>query len=164
MSGALAPGAPDSADPEQGRILLLTLGFVVVGLMLVGMIASATAVHLDHKRLYNLADLLAASAADATPPGQHLIAGPPGTSGDGLALTDSEVARAVTDELRTYPFPDQLPSDLRVVQADTPDGRTARVTLSSTSHPPLLAWFTRSVGSGFTVVAASTARAVTAGP
>ena len=54
-------------ERESGRILLLSLGFAVIGLMLVGMIASAAAVHLDHKRLYNVADLLAASAADATP-------------------------------------------------------------------------------------------------
>ncbi|WP_425954673.1 hypothetical protein [Xylanimonas sp. McL0601] len=161
-----APGRREAAgpDPEDGRILLLTLGFVVVGLMLVAMIASATAVHLDHKRLYNLADLLATSAADATPPGQHLVAGAPEAGGGGLALTDADVARAVIDELEAYPFPDQLPRQLRVVEADSPDGRTARVTLSATSHPPLLAWFTRTVGHGYTIAATSTARAVTGGP
>ncbi|QAY70381.1 hypothetical protein [Xylanimonas protaetiae] len=153
MSGDAAP------ERESGRILLLALGLVVVGLMLVAMVASATAVHLDNKRLYNLADLLAASAADAATPSQHLAA-----AGAGPLLTDAGVARAVTEELADYPFPADLPADLQVVEASTPDGRTARVTVTARSHPPLLAWFTTSVGDGFALRATSSARASTGGP
>jgi hypothetical protein len=40
--------------------MLLTAGCVALGLMLVGMVASATAVHLDRKQLYDVVDLLAA--------------------------------------------------------------------------------------------------------
>ncbi|QAY64667.1 hypothetical protein ET495_00795 [Xylanimonas allomyrinae] len=149
---------------EDGRILLLTLGFVVLGLMLVAVVASAAAVHLDHKRLYNLADVLAASAADAMPPGRHLVAAAPGVGGGGLLLSDDAVARAVAAELAAYPFPEQLPEGLRVAEADSPDGRSARVTLVASSHPPLVGWFTRTAGHGFTISASSTARAVTGGP
>lgn len=147
----------DAADPESGRILLLSLGFAVIGLMLIGMVASAAAVHLDHKRLYNVADLLAASAADATPLGRHLGAS------DGLGLTDEDVARTVAAELESYPFPADLPDELRVAEASSPDGRTARVTVTARSNPPLLSWFTHAFGGGFGLTATSTARASTAG-
>jgi hypothetical protein len=141
-------------DAESGRIMLLTLGFMVLGLMLVAMVASATAVHLDHKRLYNLADMLAVDAADAATPEAYV---------DGhLALTDDDVEHAVRDALATYPFPEQLPDALRVVTADTPDARTARVTLTARSHPVLLAWFTRPTESGLGLTATSTARAFVA--
>ncbi len=155
-SGPLAD-APAPNDAESGRILLLSLGFAVIGLMLVGMIASAAAVHLDHKRLYNVADLLAASAADSTPLGS-----PPSASG-GLGLTDADVARTVTAELESYPFPGDLPEELRVVEASSPDGRSARVTVTARSHPPLLSWFTHAFGGGFALTATSTARASTGG-
>jgi hypothetical protein len=46
-----------------------------------------------------------------------------------------------------------------VVEASSPDGRTARVGLAATSHPPLLRWFTDAFGGGFTVQATSSARA-----
>ncbi|GAB2457889.1 pilus assembly protein TadG-related protein [Xylanimonas ulmi] len=158
------PAAPDPAAPrpraahgDDGRILLLTLGLVVLGLMLVGMVVSATAVHLDHKRLYNLADLLAVSAADAARPGQRLLT----ADSAGLTLTSADVARQVAEDLAAHPFPEQLPDDLAVLRADSPDGRTARVTLTTTSHPPLLAWFTRTLGHGFDLTATSTARAET---
>lgn len=151
--------APAPHEPESGRILLFTLGLVVVGLMLVAMVASATAVHLDNKRLYNLADLLAANAADAASPNRHL-----GNRDGGLVLSDADVARAVSDELAAYPFPEDLPTDLQVVDASTPDGRTAQVTLTARSHPPLLAWFTTTVGDGFALTATSAARSTTGGP
>lgn len=147
----------DSPDPESGRIMLLSLGFVVLGLMLVGVIASAGAVHLDHKRLDNLADLLAASAAGA-PSGAALVAD------GGLLLTDADVASGLRDDLADYPFPTDLPADLRVAVADAPDGRSARVVLTATSHPPLVRWFTRRFGGGFALTATATARAVVAGP
>ena len=151
--------APAPDEPEAGRILLFTRGLVVVGLMLDAMVASATAVHLDNKRLYNLADLLAVAAADSGSPNRHL-----GVVDGGPVLTDDDVAHAVADELAAYPFPGDLPAGLRVVDASTTDGRTARVTLSARSHPPLLAWFTTTVGEGFRLTATSSARSSTGGP
>ena len=155
-AGHGAEGQGGAGEAESGRILLLALGFTVVGLMLVAMVASAAAVHLDHKRLYNVADLLAAGASDATPLGRHLGTG-------GLGLTDEDVARTVAAELESYPFPDDLPEGLRVVEASSPDGRTARVTVTARSHPPLLSWFTHAFGDGFELTATSTARASTGG-
>lgn len=67
---ALAPGTRDDAASagggrEDGRIMLLTTAFVAFALLLVTVVVSATEVHLERKRLYELADALALAAADS---------------------------------------------------------------------------------------------------
>ncbi|MFP3712945.1 hypothetical protein [Puerhibacterium sp. TATVAM-FAB25] len=149
----------ETPDRESGRILLLTLGFVTIGLMLVGMVASATAVHLDRKALFDLADVLAAGAADAMPP-ERLYGADAGQGGVAVVtLTDADVRRSVIERLEEHPAAAAGLDGLRVVEASTPDGRTARVGLAAESHPPLLRWFTDTFGGGFTVQAVSSARA-----
>lgn len=145
---------------EAGRILLLTAGFVAVGLMLVAMVASATAVHLDRKALYDLADVLAADAADAMPP-ERFYAGEAlePAAGAVLTLTDADVRDSVAGYLAAHPGAAARLDGVRVVEASSPDGRTARVGLAATSRPPLLRWFTDAFGGGFTVSATSSARA-----
>ncbi len=145
---------------EEGRIMLLTAGCVAVGLMLVAMVASSTAVHLDRKQLYDVADLLAADAADAMPP-ERFYAGEaraPDASGV-LTLTDADVERSVTEYLAAHPGALRGLEAVRVVEASSPDGRTARVGLAATSRPPLLRWFTDAFGGGFAIHATSSARA-----
>ncbi|PZR55031.1 hypothetical protein DNL40_01140 [Xylanimonas oleitrophica] len=144
---------------ESGRILLLSLGFVVIGLMLVGMVASASAVHLDRKRLFDVTDLVAADAADSAPPAQVLagLDGPAAASR--LPLTDADVRASVQRYLVEHGGSAGSLRDLRVVEASAPDGATARVTLAATSHPPLVRWFTRAFDAGIGLSATSTARA-----
>ncbi|TWH27471.1 hypothetical protein [Isoptericola variabilis] len=140
--------------------MLLTAGCVALGLMLVAMVASSTAVHLDRKQLYDVADMLAADAADAMPP-ERFYAGEaraPDASGV-LTLTDADVRRAVTDYLAAHPGVLRGLDGVRVVEATSPDGRTARVGLAATSRPPLLRWFTDAFGGGITVQATASARA-----
>lgn len=154
-------GARDGRpDAEAGRILLLTAGCVAIALMLVGMVASATDVHLDRKHLYDIADILAADAADAMPPERFYTGGARAPSEGGvLTLTDADVERSVVAYLDAHPTALTGLDDVRVVEASTPEGRTARVGLAATSHPPLLRWFTDAFGGGFTVRATSSARA-----
>jgi hypothetical protein len=146
---------------EEGRILLLTVGFLAAGLMLVGAVSSAAAVHLDRKHLYDLADSLAVAGADS----MHDLTYDDGQVGDPavdgrLALSDAEVARAVAEHLELQP-PTSAPGlrDVALAEAVAPDGRSARVTLVATSHPPLLRWFTDAFDGGFTLTATATARA-----
>ena len=47
---------------DDGQIMILTIGFVVVALLLVTVVASAAGVHLERKRLLALADVLALEA------------------------------------------------------------------------------------------------------
>jgi hypothetical protein len=146
---------------EEGRILLLTVGFLAVGLMLVAAVSSAAAVHLDRKHLFDLADSLAVAGADSMRSGSYQEGSsvPPGVDGL-LALSDADVAAEVSEHLALQ-APVTAPGlrDVQVVEAVAPDGRSARVTLAATSHPPLLRWFTDAFGGGFVLTVTATARA-----
>ncbi|MCF4119813.1 hypothetical protein L1785_02365 [Antribacter sp. KLBMP9083] len=147
-----------SAGREDGRILLLTAAFTAFALMLVAVVASATAVHLDRKRVHDLADLLAADAAHAVAP-ETFYDGPgaPPEEGAVLSLTDAGVRDAVGAYLDGHRV--AAPDGLTVVEAGSPDGRSARVTLAAVSRPPLVGWFTDRFGGGVPVSATATARA-----
>lgn len=160
MTPVRAGRRPD--DAEDGRVWLLTAAFVMVAAALVGVVVSATAVHLDRKHLADLADLLAVDAAQAVDE-RDLYAGemprpaPTGTPGAGaLVLDDPGVAAAVGRYLAEHPR--VAPEGLTVVSATSPDGRSARVVLAAPSRPPLLGWFTEATAP-IVVTAASTARA-----
>jgi hypothetical protein len=148
---ASTKGAP-CCDAQSGRVLLLTIGLVAVALMIIAMVASATAVHLDEKHLYNLADRLASDAAN-TLGRDAFLAG-----GASLSLTDAQVSRAVSADLAGYTTPADLPENVHIAEAITTDGRTVRVRLTATSHPPLVTWFTHAFGTGFNLEASSSAR------
>ncbi|MCA5893405.1 hypothetical protein LEP48_08575 [Isoptericola sp. NEAU-Y5] len=140
--------------------MLLTVGMVAVALMIVAMVASATAVHLDRKQLYDLADVLSADAADAAPPGRQYASGRQAEGGVAeVVLTDADVERSVVAYLAAHPGAAAGLDDLRLVEASSLDGRTARVGLAATSHPALLRWFTDAFGGGFEVAATSSGRA-----
>ncbi|MFD6444269.1 hypothetical protein ACFWEJ_04145 [Promicromonospora sp. NPDC060204] len=148
------PDAPDGSR-ESGRIMLLTSAFVAFALMLVAVVASASAVYLDRKALYDVADLAAADAADAMSPEAFYAGAGARADGAPLTLTDADVRAAVERYLAAHP--PGLP--VAVTGATSPDGRSARVTLAAVSRPPLLRWFTDAFGGGIGMTASSTARA-----
>lgn len=148
------PDAPVESR-ESGRIMLLTSAFVAFALMLVAVVASASAVHLDRKALYDVADLAAADAADAMSPDAFYAGVGAPADGAPLTLSDAGVRAAVERYLAAHP--PGLP--VAVTGASSPDGRSARVTLAAVSRPPLLRWFTDAFGGGIAVSASSTARA-----
>lgn len=142
--------------------MLLTAGFVAVGLMLVGVVASAASVHLDRKHLFDLADSLAVAGADATSETAYYdsaAAADAGATG-AVTLSDEDVRQAVSEHLARQPA-STAPGlrGVQVVEAVSPDGRGARVRLVATSHPPLVRWFTDAFGGGITVTATASARA-----
>lgn len=144
-----------SAAGESGRIMLLTSAFVAFALMLVAVVASASAVHLDRKALYDVADLAAADAASAMSPEAFYTGDGVPAAGAPLTLSDAAVRAAVEQYLAEHP--PGMP--VAVAEASSPDGRSARVTLAAVSSPPLLDWFTGAFGGGIRVSASSTARA-----
>lgn len=135
--------------------MLLSSALVAFALMLVAVVASVSAVHLDRKALYDVADLAAADAADAMSPDAFYTGAAAPADGASLTLSDAEVRAAVEQYLAEHP--PGLP--VAVAEAASPDGRSARVTLTRVSRPPLLRWFTDAFGGGITVSASSTARA-----
>ncbi|WP_423462081.1 hypothetical protein ACO229_15840 [Promicromonospora sp. MS192] len=140
---------------ESGRIMLLTSAFVAFALMLVAVVASAGAVHLDRKALYDVADLAAADAADAISPDSFYAGLGAPAEGALLTLSDAGVRAAVEHYLAEHP--PGVP--VVVAEASSPDGRSARVVLEGVSRPPLLRWFTDEYGGGVALTATATARA-----
>ena len=138
----------DAHDPEAGRVVLLVLCFVVLGMALIAMVASATSVHLAHLRLTHLAEELALDAASC---GNYLVGN--------LILTDADVEEAVTSHLAALRLR-AAGANAVVVHAGTSDGRTATVTLRTDYVPPLLAWFSRAAPAGVTLTATASSRAL----
>jgi len=154
-----AEGAREPAD-DSGQIMLLTSAFVAFALLLVSVVVSATGVHLDRKRLFDVADAAALDAADSMGEDtfyQGEMADPQAQAV--LVLSDAEVQASVEEFLAAHP---EMLDDLHgvtIVEASTPDGRTAQVRLAGWSRPVLISWVTQLWSDGIVVRAESGARA-----
>lgn len=108
--------------------MLLVLGYVLLALAVVFVCVCATDLYIAQKRLDTLADAAALAGAD----------------GFTLRL-DGDAARAeLTDEgvrAQSQPLVDGAGTEAVLVAADTPDGSSARVTVSVPWHPPLVSPF-----------------------
>lgn len=115
-------------NDDEGSVLLLTLGYVLLGLAVIAVCVCATDLHLAQKRLDSLADSAALAAAD----GFTLE-----VDGEGVRaeLTDEGVRAQVIELLAV------MPGDARLVEARTPDGVSARVTVETEWYPPLFSPF-----------------------
>lgn len=113
---------------EEGSVLLLTLGYVLLAVTVVFVCVCATDLYIAQKRLDALADSAALAGAD----GFTLQ-----VSGDDVRaeLTDAGVREQASALLAA------LPGDAALAAAGTPDGVSARVTVTTTWHPPLLSPF-----------------------
>jgi Putative Flp pilus-assembly TadE/G-like len=115
---------------ERGSTLLLTIFYCFLGLSIVLVVASATTLYLERKRLFTVADGAALAAAEAWALESVQV------DGDRLSieLDDTEVRRAAADYLG------QAASDLddvELVRAASDDGRSATVTLRSVWRAPI---------------------------
>ncbi|MBO0900953.1 hypothetical protein J1G42_12320 [Cellulomonas sp. zg-ZUI222] len=135
--------------------MVLSLGFAVLAILLVLVVAAATGVHLDRKRLLAVADLAALSAADQV--GARYFA-EPGDAG-GVPLTDAAVRAAVEQYVRDHPDPAARWDAVRVLEASTPDGRTAVVRLGAVTRPVLVTWVLAPWTDGIALEAEGAARA-----
>ncbi|WP_438255165.1 pilus assembly protein TadG-related protein [Microbacterium sp. A82] len=117
-----------AGNNDDGSILPLLLGYVVIALAAITVCVCATDLHIAQKRLDSLADSAALAGAD----GFTLV-----VDGDAVhaVLTDEgvlEQAVAIVDAV-------SLPST--VVSASAADDSTARVTVAAAWHPPLISPF-----------------------
>lgn len=121
MSGDPRPG-------EEGSVLLLTLGYVLLAVAVIFVCVCATDLYIAQKRLDALADAAALAGAD----GFTLQ-----VEGDGVRaeLTDDGVRQQASVLVAT------LPGGAELIDAGTPDGISARVTVAATWHPPLFSPF-----------------------
>ena len=115
---------------EQGSTLLLTIFFSFLGLSLVLVVAAATSLYLDRKRLFTVADGAALAAAEAWSLDSMRI------DDDALAidLDDADVRRVAADYLAVATHElDQV----ELVSAASIDGRSATITLRAVWHAPI---------------------------
>jgi len=148
------------ARGDRGQVLLLSIAYGVIALLLVTVVVSASSIHIERKRLLALADSLAADAADAIDEDAfYRGALPEPVPGAVLSLTDDGVRASVEDRLARHHALVERFDGLVVVDASTPDGRTAEVTLGATTKPALISWVTAPWSDGIRLRVTARARA-----
>lgn len=143
-------------DGEAGQITLLSLGFAVVALALILVVASASSVHLERKRLLALADGAAADAADAIDEERYYRGE---LVGVGVPLSDESVRAAVEGYLDAASARARFEGIAVAADTGSPDGRSARVTLTAVVRPPVLPWALAPWSDGFRIRVTSFAQA-----
>lgn len=128
VNGRTATRHDAAGASDEGSVLLLTLGYLVLAIAVLFVCVCATDLYITQKRL----DALADSAALAGSDGFVLVVE---ATGPRAQLTDEGVAE------QAVPLIDAAPFDVVLVSADAPDGASARVTLAASWRPPLIAPF-----------------------
>lgn len=108
---------------DDGSVLLLTIGYALLALVLVFVCVDATSLYLTQKRTQAAADAAALAGAD----------------GFRLAVQDGRPRAELTDAGVREQAEALVAADGQVVlvSATAPDGVSARVTVSTTWHPPI---------------------------
>ena len=136
------PAGATLGDDERGSVLLLTLGYALLAIALVLVCVEATGLSLAQKRVDAAADAAALAAADAFV--LEVRDGRPVA-----VLTTAAVQREAVLFLET------LGTDAVVVDAGTPDGVSARVTVRAAWRPLVGAMF---VADGLVLESTATSR------
>ena len=138
---------PDGSR-DEGRIALLSLAFGLLAMVLVLVVVSASAVHLQRKRLYAVADAAAADAADALDDAAYY------TGGGDLLLSDASVRDSAAGYVAAHA---DLAGVVVARGTGTPDGRTAVVVLDADVRPLFVAFVPEEFAAGIRVRATSRA-------
>lgn len=120
-----------AAADDEGSILPLLLGYVVLAIAVITVCVCATDLHIAQKRLDSLADAAALAGAD----------------GFTLVVEADSVRAVLTDDgvrEQAAMVVGAVSLDSAIVSASAPDSVTARVTVASAWHPPLLSPFVQS--------------------
>jgi uncharacterized membrane protein len=136
---------------EDGSTLLLAIFFGALSLALVLLVAAATSLYLERKRLFTLADGAALAGAESFPL-ETVFRDDLGQPRP--ALRSAEVEQAARDHLADASTSFQ---DLTLLNAGTSDGRSATVSLACSWAPPLVSLM---VPGGVRVEVSATARSV----
>ena len=140
---------------DEGQILILILGYVIIAITLVIVAVDITAVHLARTQLLDAADAAALDAADA--------ADAPGCMRRACRAAyrcrTGTVRAAATTYLSTYAPPSRVDDVELTGRTGSPDGRTAVVELTARVKLPLLGPVVQAWSGGITVTVRSQARA-----
>lgn len=113
---------------DDGSVIPLTIGYAVLAIALVLVCANATSLYLAQKRLDSVADAAALAGAD----------------GFTVTVSDGRASAVLSDagvEAQASEIVDVLAGDATLVAAGTPDGVSARVTVSAVWHAPIVSLF-----------------------
>lgn len=145
MRRALDPG------DDGGSILPLVCFYGALALLVTLIVASATSLYLERKRLFTLADGAALVGAESFELDEVRMT----ADGPRPTLTDAGVRDAVRDYLGSNPIGKF--EALSLDGAVTPDGRSAEVTVSAVWRPPVVTLF---VPEGLRIDATAVSRTV----
>lgn len=126
---------------DEGSILPLTIGYALLAIVLILVCVDATSLYLAHKRTEAVADAAALAGSDG-----FELAGD--ADAPVLRLTDADVEAQASEIVAVY-------GSASLVDARTPDGASARVTVSTLWRPPIMTLF---VPDGVTLQATATSR------
>lgn len=136
---------------EEGSTLILAIFYGMLALIVILIVAAATSLYLERKRLFSLADAAALVGAESFELSTVSVSeGVPR-----VTLYSNEVRVAVQEFLEDNPIGEF--EELRLEQAASVDGRSATVMLSSYWRPPVLTAF---VPDGIRLDVTSVARSV----
>jgi uncharacterized membrane protein len=147
---------------EDGQVLLLILVYALISVALVTVVVSASAVHLQRKRLLAVADAAALDAADALDADAFYRQGT--SPGDGVPLTDASVRASVQEYVTLAGAPGRFEDFAVAPSTGTSDGRTAEVTLVAVARPPLLSSVISAFSDGVPLRVTARARTGLGGP
>lgn len=136
---------------EDGHVMVLLIGYVLLVLLLITVVAAAGSIYVGHKKLFSLADGAALAAADTFELSGGSTDGDPGT-----LLTSHGVLAAAQDYLAGNEVPEGLDGIVLDSTTGAADGRTAQVSLSAVVHPLFINFL---VPGGIDIAVTSTARA-----
>jgi len=140
---------------ECGQIALLVIGYVAIAIALVLVVSSASAVHLERKRLLEAADGAALDAADELDAAAYFGTGvEPGS----VPLTDASVRAKVDGYLSGRGAYTEFRSLTIGPETGSQDGQTAEVTLYSRVDPPFVGWALQGFSDGVLLHADARAR------
>jgi hypothetical protein len=139
------------AGDDEGSILPLICLYAALALVVTLIVASATSLYLERKRLFTLADGAALVGAEAFDLSDVAVT----SAGPRVELQPAEVQAAVRVYLSGNPI--GTFEALRLEQATSVDGRSATVTVSAIWRPPVVTVF---VPEGLRIDATAVSRTV----
>ena len=145
------PGPTATAAQESGHVMILLIGYVLIALLVITVVAAAGSIYLGHKKLLSIADGAALAAADT-----FELSGGSASTDPGTLLTGSSVQGAALDYLAGIGEPEGLGGIVLDSATGAGDGRTAVVGMSAVVHPMFINFL---VPGGISISVVSTARA-----
>ncbi len=146
-----AGGLPVHDSSERGQTMVLIIGFTLIALLLASVVAAASAVYIEHKKLLSMADGASVAAADS-----YTLGGTAeGSSRPAAVLTNERVRNVTASYLKRNNAYARFDGLAVGGGTGSPDSSSADVVLTAVAHPPVVSFL---LPDGIPIEARSTAR------